>query len=206
MIYFFRRWGAAIILGIIAILALTACSQEQEPIPRFDPIAFPDTRLPLQASAVEVADNSGSPGEPPRIEATLPAPAVPARALSRWPGERLELTGGANQAVFTVETASVTGEDLETTEGISGWFRQEPTERIAVAIEAGLALEGTDGNRRGRASVEVEKTTTIAEGTSQADRARRIYSLVEDAVTQFDERLVGQLRQTLSDYIGAQRA
>lgn len=202
MTEFLRRWGAVVFFAVIGFFVLTACqTAPDEPVPEFDAVDFADDMIPLAADSVQVVDESGSPGAPPRIEAELKPETVPASILQRWPGERIRLTGGEARATFTIREASVRSEELTTTEGIQGWFRREPVERIHISLNAALVLNGEDGSRRGQASVQVTRRTTIMEGTSTADRQRAIHDAVTQAVDAFDNQMGDSVRSSLGSFI-----
>jgi hypothetical protein len=198
---FLAEWGAFLVLGLLALFALTACAPPEER-PDFSPIRFDqEGAISLEASNIRVVDNSGTPGDPPRIESSLPSAAVPANALSNWADDRLNAAGGDQEARFIIRTASFTAEQLDPEGGVSGAFRRDPAEQYTVRMSVEIII-GQRGNPPfGVAQVSAERSRQVLEGTSELERQEIQYQLTRAVMEDFDTSAREVIQDSVPDFI-----
>lgn len=183
--------------ALVLAAALAACATPPEEN-RFAQLTYDHLpAIKLDVAGIRVVDAYQPPLEPPYIEHEVPV--KPADAAQNWARDRLVATGEDRTAVFTVETASITEERLETEGGISGLFTSEPTERYEARIRVRLQVGGTGDE----IAVEARRTTSVMEGASLNDRERAWYELVEKTMNDLNAQLETSIRKHLARYLEA---
>lgn len=183
--------------ALVLAAALAACATPPEEN-RFAQLTYQHLpEIKLDVADIRVMNAYQPPLEPPNVEHE--APVKPADAAQNWARDRLVATGEDRAAVFTVETASITEERLETESGISGLFTTEPAERYEARIRVRLAIGGTGDE----IAVEARRTTSVMEGASLNDRERAWYELVEKTMNDLNTQLETSIRKHLAGYLEA---
>jgi hypothetical protein len=179
-------------------LGLAACST---PAPRaFPQIGF-ENRPPiaLDVGTLTVVQQYRPSGTPPHVETRMPDSLN--LIAERWARQRLAPVGTAGEARVIVEEASVIEEALARSGGVRGALTIEPSERyrlrLAVRIEAANPARGLDGWVRSVA----ERSVTVAENASLAQREQAWFDLLEGAATDIDAQLEQNLRANMAGLV-----
>ncbi len=184
-------------LALSVMLMLSACIDAP-------PASSPKTELtfaqmqsiPLHVARVEVIDEFKSPVSGGHVEHLFPiAPSVAVKDLL---AKKLSAEGVDNILRVIITDASVKEEKLAVTEDFLGNFRREPSERYnaRVALRFELVNEQAPDIVIGNASVIGQRTKTVLEDTSPADRDRAYLLLTEELMTDVYNGLDTVVRDT----------
>lgn len=164
---------------IISLAALSGCvsAPPETAVPE---LTFEQMQpIALNVAKIEVFDEYAPPMKDPNIEHLMPTPpAVAAKNLA----EKKLLAEGADRLLrVVIEKAAVTKESLPVTQGFWGAFSLEPAERYKanLSLRFELVKEEAPDIIIGHASVTGNRTKTLAEGASPADRDRAMTELTE---------------------------
>lgn len=183
-------------LAAVLLAGLAAACTTPPERNRFAELTF--NHLPeiaLDVARIQVVDVYEPPLEAPNVEHRVPV--EPAAAAERWARDRLVAAGGDGAAVYTVEQASITAEELETEGGLEGLLTTEPAERYEARIRVRLAIRGTGDE----IAVEARRTTSVMEGASINEREKTWYGLVERTMQDLNGRLEESIRKHLARYL-----
>ena len=167
--------------ALILVLALSACvnappvtSQQVElTLGQMQPIA-------LHVAKIEVFDEFKSPVTEGRVEHLFPThPSVAAKSLVET---KLKADGVDNILRVMIEDASVTEQKLKVANDFLSNFTREPSERYnaRVALRFELVNEHAPDIVIAHATVIGQRTKTILENTSPADRDRAYVEMTEE--------------------------
>ncbi|HXV23459.1 MAG TPA: hypothetical protein VED46_04290 [Alphaproteobacteria bacterium] len=183
--------------SLIAFLAgLSACTFEVEETD------FPEltwTHLPpitLDVAEIEIIDASQPTGASPNVEHLFPVP--PARAAERWARDRLRAGGVTNRARYIIQRAEVVEVGLQQTEGLSGLFTTDQSERYDAELAVLLEIRSDTGGRLGQVTTELRKSRTVPEDASLSEREAVWFSITDD----LSELLNAELERSMPLYLG----
>jgi hypothetical protein len=181
---------------IATLVAVSACAVEVE---RRD---FPEptwTHLPpitLNVAEIEIIDATQPTGASPNVEHLFPVP--PARAAERWARDRLRAGGLANRARFIIQRAEVVEVGLRRTEGFSGLFTTDQSERYDAELAVLLEIRSDTGARLGQIATEVRKSRTVPENASLNERDATWFAITDD----LSKLLNAELERGMPLYLG----
>ncbi|MEQ8966647.1 MAG: hypothetical protein RID91_12540 [Azospirillaceae bacterium] len=189
--------GAAARLAATGLLAgvLAACAAP--PSGEFPSIGF-ENRPVIALDVAEVAvDRQYRPStDPSNAEGVLPE--SPSDIIARWADQRLEPVAAVGRATVTIQEASLIEEALARTSGLKGVFTIDQAQRyrmrLAVRIDAANPDTGVDGYVRSVA----ERSTTVAENATVAEREQALFDLTDKTVRDLDAQLEANLRSNLA--------
>jgi len=191
--------GAARLIGAGALaVGLAACAAP--PAGEFPTIGFENRPvIALDVAEVVVDRQYRPPNDAANAEAALPE--SPTEIVARWADQRLEPVGAVGRATVTVEEASLREEDLARTRGLQGVFTIDQAQRyrmrLAVRIDAANPDLRTDGYVRSVA----ERSTTVAENATVAEREQALFDLTEKTIRDLDAQLETNLRANLGPLV-----
>ncbi len=184
-------------LALFAFLVgLSACTVDVEQT------EFPEltwTHLPpitLDVAEIEIIDASQPSGASPNVEHLFPLP--PARAAERWARDRLRVGGLANRARFIIQRAEVVEVGLQQTEGFSGLFTTDQSERYDAELVVLLEIRSDAGARLGQVTTELHKSRTVPEDASLNQREAIWFAITDD----LSKLLNAELERSIPLYLG----
>lgn len=123
------------------------------------------------------------------------------RMAMNWPDDRLETAGTSDILRYSVTDASITTEDLKTTGGISGMFTDDQSQKVDLKVGAKLELLTQDGTQKAEVSAVVERSRTLSESMSVAEREKAIYDETAALLMDLDRELDKQIHQNMGRYV-----
>jgi len=190
---------AVLAAALIGALTLAACATPP-PQSRFPEITFkhlPPIRLDVRDISVE--DDYRAPGTPPNVEHVFPA--RPATAATAWGRDRLVAVGTTRHLRYVVRDASAVEESLKTKTGLTGVLTVDQSERYALNIVAELQMTADDGRSEGTATARVERSITVPEDSTLAEREKIWFKLVEDAMKELDTQLEKTIKTVFFQFV-----
>lgn len=182
-------------LPLMAGLGLAGCTT---PPPRaFPQIGF-ENRPPiaLDVGTLTVVQQYQPTGTPPHIETQMPD--SPSLVVERWARQRIAPVGTAGEARVIVEEASVIEEPLARTGGVRGVFTLDQSERYRLRLAVRIEAENPDRRLDGWVRSVAERSVTVAENASLAEREQKWFEMLEAAANDLDRQLEQNLRRNLS--------
>lgn len=184
---------------LVAAGLLAGCTTAPEP-PKFPELTYGYLgSMTFDAAQIEIIDEYRPPLKKPNIEHKVPQP--PGLAMRRWAIDRLVATGNPDRrAVFTIQQAAMTETPLPRTTGLRGAVTTDQTEKYELTLAARFEIfEGR--TRVGIATASVTRAQTIAEDATLNDRDRVLFSMVEQAMLDFNKQMETSIRQFLGPYM-----
>lgn len=187
------------IVAMALLIGLAACDTAP-PRPTYPDIRFtgaPPIRLAV--SAVDVGSEYKPTFRPPHVEHLFPVP--PAQAAENWAHDRLQSGGGSARARFTIQDASVIETELpKKSEGISGAFKKEATERYDATLRATLAILDARGLPLRTVTVKAMRSQSVIEGITPNERDQTWYDMTKALMTDFDQQMSAEISANLGGY------
>ena len=186
---------------VAVVAAMAGCTV---PVDRPD---FPEltwTHLPpitLDVAEIEIIDATQPTGASPHVEHLFPLP--PAKAAERWARDRLRAGGTANRARFIIQRAEVTEVGLPQTEGFSGIFTKDQSERYDADLAVLLEIRSDAGQQLGQVTAELRKSRTVPEDASLNERERIWFAITDDIAKLLNEEMERTMPQFLGRWIQA---
>lgn len=180
----------------VCLVGLASCTL---PVERPD---FPEltwTHLPpitLDVAEIEIIDATQPTGASPHVEHLFPLP--PAKAAERWARDRLRAGGTQNRARFIIQRADVVEVGLRQTEGISGVFTKDQSERYDAELAVLLEIRSDAGPLLGQVTAELRKSRTVREDASLNERESIWFAITDDLA----KLLNAEMERTMPQYLG----
>jgi hypothetical protein len=194
-----RARAVLIVLAAAGLAAACAPTRPPQPVPT---LAFPQRPpVALDVARVEVVNDYVSPMASPHVEQFAPTP--PAAAVRRWADERLRAEGLSGTLRVVVEDARITETPLPRTGGLQGVVRRDETERYDGRLS--VRLEAARGDLTGSFSAAAERSRTVPEGITLAEREAVLQEMVNAMAEEVDRRLVEGLSTTLAPFAAPRR-
>src|SRR5690348_3352934 len=184
----------------IALLAGLAACDTVPPRPTYPDIHFTnETPIRLAVSAVDMRNDYKPTFRSPHVEHLFPVP--PAQAAENWARDRLQAGGGAASARFTIRDASVIETPLpKKSEGISGAFKKEATERYDATLSATLEIVDARGFALRTVSAKVARSQSVLEGITPNERDQTWYDMTKALMADFDQQMSAEISSNLGGY------
>lgn len=185
----------------VCLVGLASCTL---PVERPD---FPEltwTHLPpitLDVAEIEIIDATQPTGASPHVEHLFPLP--PAKAAERWARDRLRAGGTQNRARFIIQRADVVEVGLRQTEGISGVFTKDQSERYDAELAVLLEIRSDAGPLLGQVTAELRKSRTVREDASLNERESIWFAITDDLAKLLNAEMERTMPQYLSRWIQA---
>ncbi|HET8726744.1 MAG TPA: hypothetical protein VFO41_04450 [Alphaproteobacteria bacterium] len=188
-----RRFAA------LAFVALAATACDTPPIRAFPDVTFADqTPIRLDVAQVEVVQSYQPTMEPPQVEHLFPQ--TPSEAMRRWVEERLQPVGTSGVARVYIENASVRSEALARTPGFRGTFTIDQSERLTADLAMRLEIQKPGGS--GYAVASAQRSITVPENATLAEREDIWFRLTESTMNDLDTRMELSIRTNLVRFVG----
>jgi len=180
------------ILAVAALLLVSAC-QMSTPANKFPALTFEGGQAyKFNATSVEVVEEYKSPATAPNIEHAMPV--SPMSGVKSWADSRLKASGKEGKVKVVVKDASVVETKLDKTTGVEGFFTRDQEAKYAAKLEATIQVFHGDALfPTSDANVKVERTRTVREDTTLAERDEFLYNLTKDLLNDFDKEMTKQI-------------
>jgi hypothetical protein len=184
----------------IAVLAGLAACNTAPPRPTYPDIRFTnEPPIRLAVSAVDLRNEYKPTFQSPHVEHLFPVPL--AQAAENWAHDRLQAGGGAARARYTIQDASVIETELKKkSEGISGAFKKEPTERYDATLRATLEIVDGRGFALRTVTVKVVRSQSVIEGITPNERDQTWYDMTKALMADFDQQMSAEISANLGGY------
>lgn len=185
--------------ALAAALLLAACSSPPPPA-AFSEITFADRgTIVLDVATVDVRSSFAPSFASPDVEHLFPIP--PQRAAERWARDRLAARGGGRRAIYDVKTARVVEKPLSGTGGVAGLFKSDQEARYIALLEVELRILEPDGRQVGFVSARAERTRTVEEGVTLAERETIWFEMTRQLMADLDPVLEKSIRTNLGAFV-----
>lgn len=179
--------------ALALLIVLTGCGTP--PTRAFPEITFTN-RPPIQldVAQVEVVQSYQPSFQDPQVEHLFPQ--VPSEVMRRWVTDRLQPVGSAGVARVYIEEASVRSDALARTPGVRGVFTIDQSERLTANF--GMRVEIQSPRANGYAAAAAERSITVPEDATLAEREAIWFRLTESTMNDLDARLESAIRNNLA--------
>lgn len=196
-----RRAAIAAIAGL-ALLPGLADSARAAAFSLPDYSGRPPLRLAVDRVDVEVQYQP--PRQLPYVEENLIV--KPVEGLRRWSEQRLQPAGSdpgtpGRRAVVVIKEASMRQEMLATSGGIRSWFTREQAERNTLRLSVGVEIRDAGGALVSRVETYAERSSTLPEKASQAQREVQWHQLLLEALGDVDTGLTGGINDNMRNFL-----
>ncbi len=156
-------------------------------------------KIALDVGEIEIVSQYVPPLKPPHVEHL--APVQPEEAMRRWVRDRLEATRPNGRARVTIKDARIVEVPLELTRGIRGFFTTDQSERYDAALEVVVEILDLRGLPQGFVRVRAERSRTVSEDASLADRERVWFEITEALMNELNTELESSIRKHLARFV-----
>lgn len=157
--------------------------------------SVPAARIDANTMAIEVQKRP--PAEYPHVGHRAPIPLE--QAINMWVKNRFELTGaGENTLRVTVREADIVEKLLPVKKGFAGLFRKDQSAEYALTVDIAVALVDANGRQQGTASATTSNSTTVAEGTTDAEKQAVWSEMMKKAFESLDRELLPRVQQNVA--------
>ncbi|WP_435641491.1 hypothetical protein [Micavibrio aeruginosavorus] len=153
----------------------------------------------VSASRIEVVSASNAAAYGNDVSSTFPTPLDV--ALRGYVDKRLVAAGGEGTFIFSIEEARVTREDLQSDNKYVRKLNMDNRDRYSAVIRLKLMRENPTAPGAAHTDLRVQRTWTIADNLSIAEREREQNAFVEQLLRDVDTAVVNGVNNTLQ--IGA---
>jgi hypothetical protein len=181
--------AAAVMLGGCAVVSPDTVRQPDLTFAQYAPVS-------LDVAKIEVYDQFTPPATGGHIEREFATP--PDQAATRLLEAKLRPDGAAQILRVYIDDASVVSEKQPVRDDLMGKFTRETAEiyRAHLAIHFELANTDAPDIVIGNANITSDRTTSILENTSLADRDRTAVNLTEALMKDVYAGMTGTVRET----------
>lgn len=182
------------LLPLLAILALTAAPPAMAQTAGGTAAA---ASLAVDANAMSVEVENPPPRDYPHVGHR--SPVTFEQAVNAWAGSRFALTGaGENTLRIAVREADIVEKVLPVKKGIAGWFRKDQSAEFTATLTLAVTLIDANGQPQGLAEARSMHSTTIAEGTTDAEKQAVWQEMVRRTLANLDRELEPRIREALA--------
>ncbi len=191
---------AGLAASLLLVVSAIGVGCETAPPPRQpDPLSF--TNLPplvFDLGRIEVVERPAAPdaADVGHLFATPPAAGV-----RQWVRERLRASGAEGLLRVTIEEASARVTPLATNAAFEDLFTEEQAERLALHLRVTVEAVDASGAVRGHASADTQRSRTLREGLTLAERELIYHELLLALFDDYNASQVQAIRQYLHLYL-----
>jgi hypothetical protein len=154
------------------------------------------TPIRIDANSLVVEIQKQPPKEYPHVG--YRAPVSFEQAVNMWASSHFELTGaGENTLRIVVREADIVEKLLPVKKGIAGWFRKDQSAEYTANLDISVALVDANGRQQGSAEARTFQSTTVPEGTTDAEKQAVWMEMMKKIFDNLDRELQPRIRQTL---------
>lgn len=155
------------------------------------------TPIAIPANAMVVEMQKQPPKEYPHVGHRTPI--TMEQAVNMWASSHFQMTGaGENTLRVTVREADIIEKLLPVKKGIAGWFRKDQSAEYVATLEIVVALVDANGRQQGSAEAKTMQSTTVPEGTTEAEKQALWTEMMKKAFGNLDRELLPRARQMLA--------
>ena len=154
--------------------------------------------LVFDLERIEVVERGAAP-HPSDVDHLFPIP--PAVGARLWVEDRLRASGHVGVLRVTIEEASARSTPFATNKNLEGLLTEEQAERIDLRLR--VTIEAIDGNGEvnGSATAESERSRTLPEGITLAERERHYDEIVGALLHDYNASQEAAIRNYLRLYL-----
>lgn len=189
----------ATVVTLLGVLFLVGCESNIQR-PTYADITFAH-KAPIMVDVAEIIIRSDfkKTYAAPNVEHELP---VDLQAITEsWARDRLKATGSEGSLTFTILDASVIEENLVKTDGITGVFTTDQSEKYESHISVRIDATHPMGGRMANTSAEVGRSQTVAEDATLNEREAIWYGMAEKMAADLDRQLDENINTYLGDFV-----
>jgi len=188
------------LVGIVAASFVAACAATPAPEPHPDLTYGHLAPIHLNAASIDIQTRYIPPLRAPNVEHRAPVP--PYVAIRRWGEARLKTRGTTNnQARLVILDASIKEAPLATKGGLKGAFVREQAARYDGRLAVLLEIRDPGGRQLAFVTARAERSATVPEGASIAQRERVWLALTEDMMRDLNKQLEDNIRRHFAAYL-----
>ena len=192
------RAGVAV-AGLLAVAVIAVGCETAPPRYESEPPSFAALPpLAFDLARIEVFERPAAP-HPADVDQLLPT--SPAAAIGLWVRDRLRANGTTGVLRVTVEEASARLTPLATNTDFEGLFTEEQAERLDLRLRVTVEAIDHNGNVNGSATAAAERSRTLLEGITLAERERLYDETVAALLHDYNASQEQAIRQYLHVYL-----
>lgn len=187
---------AGVVLSLSPLAACTSTSSDIKPLPSLT-AQFTQPYY-VNVATISVETKYDPTANPKDISNTFPTP--PDLALKTYAESRFKAAGGQGVLHFVIEDASVTKDDLKSSNSVARWVNADNRDRYTAVVKVGLYRDSDGGfgaTGTTGAQLKAERTLTIPDGVSLDERDRLLQSFMATLLADVDRTAVGALNDTM---------
>ncbi len=178
--------------ALLVVLGLAACTNPPPPPELPEITSDHRERFRLDVADVQVLDRYIPPLVAPHVEHLMPVP--PYTAAVRWGERRFEAAGLTGELRIIITDAEVIEERMAQSQGLSGLFVREPSERYLARLDVEIRPI-SPGQPTDVITIRVERETSAMEDTTVAQREFMWVEMIEAMINDLDQAAISRLRQ-----------
>lgn len=186
-------------LACLAFLAVAGCQMSPQK-PTFPALTYAyKGPIVFNVGKVDVISRFISPMKAPDVEYQAPVP--PAEAMMQWGRDRLKAAGGPGLVRLTVTDGRIVDVPLPMKGGVEGFFTKQQSDRYDATLAAEIAVYDDQGNQLGFVRTQAQRSRTVEDGTSPAERDTILFDLTDSLMKEMDTSLEQAIRSHLSRFV-----
>jgi len=124
------------------------------------------------------------------------------QAVNIWANSHFHLTGaGENTLRVTVRQAEIVEKVLPVKKGIAGWFRKDQSAEFTANLDLAVTVIDANGQPQGVAEAKSMYSTTVVEGTTDAEKQAVWLDMIKRTFGNLDRELQPKIRQALFNHV-----
>ncbi len=191
-------------VAISAFLPISACTMapadKARPLPS---LTAPYTQAYHVNAASVMVENQYDPlASPKDVSSTFPI--APDVALKQYAETRFKPAGSEGVFKFVILDASVYRESMESPSKVGRWMGVDDRDRYSAMIKLLLYRDGVSAGLTGalQSQLKAERTLTIPESSSLADRDIALQKFLADLLRDIDQAAISSINDTLKLSVG----
>ena len=185
--------------GLLAVAVIAAGCETAPPRHENPPLSFATLPpLAFDLDRIEVVERPASP-HPDDVAHLFHTP--PAAAIGLWVRDRLRARGTVGVLRVTVDEASARSTRLATNTDLEGLFTEEQAERLELRLRVTIEAIDHNGQVNGIASADANRSRTLPEGITLAERERIYDEAVRALLHDYNASQEKAIRQYLGLYL-----
>ncbi len=195
-----RRLPLTVLLCLILSgVALSGCTPPP-PVRHLETISYSERPpIRLDVREIEIRRTYRPPNAAPNVDHMFPVP--PAAGAQLWAADRLRAAGPQRRALFIVQEAPVIEIPLARSNGLTGTFTIEQSERYEAHLVAELQILADDGRIEASVTVEVTHHRTVPENLTFNERVEVWHEMTRSLLDEMDRQLDATIAEALTAYL-----
>ncbi|MDP9195474.1 MAG: hypothetical protein M3O22_01690 [Pseudomonadota bacterium] len=182
------------------LLSLAACAGPQPAAKAARTMSFADKpSVSLDVAEVRITSEYEPAGQGAWVQDSFPV--SPVAAVRQWANDRLKATGRDGNVHVIVKEAGIRSVPLQKTAGIKGFFTKDHTEQYEGKITVEVIGKSDERKMSGAADATVQRTVSVPEDASPAQRESIQYEMVKKMMQDLDEKLTQAVQVYLAPFV-----